>query len=476
MGDRESFRCRASPARLLLPAVLAGALTGVSLMQSVKAEIVFEGLPPLDGVKGAESVVGPVPGMRGVSGPGEGITLTDTMAEPIGRRGSVSFWVRPKRTYRNGLVNEYNFWHPMLEIGELLYLRQGVSERYLALDLLWDDAAAGTRKMHRLGAGFMTLPDHWHHVAIWWDAEKGLLEGTLDGAPLREPGITVDSWETSPVDELRLNVRYFEFAGVEVRNEPLDYATVRGQLPESVRGAMDRQLGNFEAKTLPSERIASLKGEKLYDRTLSDAGDVSRWVMEGPAAIQEFRDGWMELSSTQPDDKDGHFTYWCDKVFPASFVAEWEVRLLGPHGMLMTFFSATGREGKDLFDPSLAERTGVYSQYRDGDINAYHISYFSNNPHNPGRITSNMRKSHGFYMTDNGPPGIRSGSGEVHQVTLIKEGPRIRLLVDNRVIIDFEDDGERYGEVYGEGRIGFRQMEKTKARYRNFRVYRLNSE
>jgi hypothetical protein len=42
---------------------------------------------------------------------------------------------------------------------------------------------------------------------------------------------------------------------------------------------------------------------------------------------------------------------------------------------------------------------------------------------------------------------------------------------DGRVIIDYTDDQpERYGKPYAGGKIGFRQMQWTRARYRNFRV------
>ena len=37
--------------------------------------------------------------------------------------------------------------------------------------------------------------------------------------------------------------------------------------------------------------------------------------------------------------------------------------------------------------------------------------------------------------------------------------------------LDLRDDGKRFGEVFGAGRIGFRQMPWTRTLYRNFRVY-----
>jgi hypothetical protein len=45
------------------------------------------------------------------------------------------------------------------------------------------------------------------------------------------------------------------------------------------------------------------------------------------------------------------------------------------------------------------------------------------------------------------------------------------MYVDNRKIIDWTDDGNKYGPVLEGGKIGLRQMKWTYFRYRNFRIY-----
>jgi hypothetical protein len=47
------------------------------------------------------------------------------------------------------------------------------------------------------------------------------------------------------------------------------------------------------------------------------------------------------------------------------------------------------------------------------------------------------------------------------------------MFVDGRKIIDWLDDGKTYGEVLGSGKMGFRQMQWTHFRYRNFKVWNL---
>ena len=194
--------------------------------------------------------------------------------------------------------------------------------------------------------------------------------------------------------------------------------------------------------------------------------------MEGPGR-SVCENGWMTLRSERPAGGEGHLVFWCPRDFPDSFVADWEVELLAKEGLCIAFFAARGGQGEDLFDPGLKRRTGVFRQYTQSDLNCYHISYFANAPNAPGRITANMRKNSGFYIVANGPPGIAPGQQGVHGVRLVKDAARVQLLVDGRVIIDFLDDGRRFGPVLGSGKIGFRQMSGTVARYRSFRVQAL---
>lgn len=49
------------------------------------------------------------------------------------------------------------------------------------------------------------------------------------------------------------------------------------------------------------------------------------------------------------------------------------------------------------------------------------------------------------------------------------------MFVDDRKIIDWTDDGKRFGPVLGAGKIGFRQMRWSHFRYRDFKVWQLDS-
>lgn len=209
-------------------------------------------------------------------------------------------------------------------------------------------------------------------------------------------------------------------------------------------------------------------GKVLYQTKMESKANVKGWVMEGPGRV-DFAEGWMYMES--PFEK-MHHVFWCPAEVPASFVAQWEMQNLNLEaGLCIVFFAATGLEGEDVMDPKLPARDGTFSLYNKGALKNYHISYYANTPNKPNREVARLRKNPGANIVFEGPRGIEVSSDRVHKVTLIKEGARVRLYVDKREIIDWTDDGKVNGEVLGGGKIALRQMQWTRQRYRNFKVW-----
>lgn len=213
-------------------------------------------------------------------------------------------------------------------------------------------------------------------------------------------------------------------------------------------------------------------GELLYESSLAEAESVRSWRMEGPGET-DFKDGWMHMQS--PGEK-MHHVFWCPERFPESFVAQWQVRNHNVDaGLLIVFFAAAGEDDdQSIFHEDLPERDGDFKQYtRRGHLRSYHISYYANAAHNPDRQQTNLRKNDGFHLVSEGPEGIPTQSEEVHTITLAKQGPHIRLWVDDKKVIDWTDKGKQGGEPHGDGFIGLRQMKWSHFAYRNFRVWGL---
>lgn len=215
------------------------------------------------------------------------------------------------------------------------------------------------------------------------------------------------------------------------------------------------------------------KGKLLYESALSSPQNVQGWRMEGPGEI-EFQDGWMHMYSS---GEKWHHVFWCPQDFPNRFIAEWEMQNMEPNaGLCIVFFAAKGIHGESIFDPKLPKRDGTFKQYTKGQINNYHISYYANNPKKPNRGNSHLRKNKGFVVVQRGKVGIPTKSTKIHKIRLIKDGAHIIMFVDQRKIIDWTDDGEKYGPVLKDGKIGFRQMRWTHFRYRKLKIWALHDK
>jgi hypothetical protein len=172
-------------------------------------------------------------------------------------------------------------------------------------------------------------------------------------------------------------------------------------------------------------------------------------------------------------NEEGHHVFWCPEDFPGNFIAEWEAQNQEiDAGLCIIFFSAKGLKGESIFDVSMPKRTlGTFTDYTKGAMNDYHISYYANGRDNPNRETANLRKNKGFNLVQTGEIGIPVQSTAIHKLKLIKQEGKILLFVDERKVIDWTDDGIKYGKILEDGKIGLRQMQWTHFAYRNFKVW-----
>lgn len=140
----------------------------------------------------------------------------------------------------------------------------------------------------------------------------------------------------------------------------------------------------------------------------------------------------------------------------------------------MIFLAAKGRDGDDLFSPSLMPRAGEYVQYHHGDIDAFHISYFRRKePDERAFHTCNLRKSHGFYLTAQGGdpiPDADEAEGP-YEIAVLKRGNEVRFYINALELFRFKDDGVTYGKLLEGGKIGFRQLAPMIGEYENLEVW-----
>jgi len=228
---------------------------------------------------------------------------------------------------------------------------------------------------------------------------------------------------------------------------------------------------NFLRNPVSKQPISFKKQSVLYQNKFSTPDDIKDWVLEGDAKVF-IKNNWLEMYS--PDQK-SHHVFWCPKEIPANFIAEWELQNLNTDaGLCIVFFAAKGINGKDVMHASQKKRTGIFKQYTKGDLNNYHISYYTNNPKKPDRPFSHIRKNKGFVVVQYGEKGIPADSKSIHKVQLVKKENQITMAIDGREIINWKDDNEKNGLAYQEGKIAFRQMQWSHFRYRNLKIWNIN--
>lgn len=214
------------------------------------------------------------------------------------------------------------------------------------------------------------------------------------------------------------------------------------------------------------------KGKLMYENNFASAQNLADWIMEGPGKI-EFVNNTMEMYSP---NEEGHHVFWCPNDFPKDFIAEWDAKNFETDaGLCIIFFAAKGLKGQSIFDSSMPKRkTGVFTDYTKGAMNCYHISYYANAKDDAHRETANLRKNKGFNLVLTGEKGISMESTIWNHMKLVKLNNQITMYADDRKIIDWTDDGVKYGAVLNDGKIGFRQMKWTHFAYKNFKVWNCN--
>ena len=212
----------------------------------------------------------------------------------------------------------------------------------------------------------------------------------------------------------------------------------------------------------------------LYENKLESKLDIKDWILEGDACIS-FPEGRLRLENkrTPKEGQAANYLFWCQKRFPDNIEVSWDFYPLREPGLAMFWIAANGCEGKDLFDASLAKRTGEYGQYHHGDINALHVSYFRRNANEERTLqTCNARKSYGFHLLCKGadPIPTTAYAAPPYHMKILKAGPRLELSINNLQIFSWKDDGESYGPLLSDGYIGFRQMAPLMAEYANLKI------
>jgi hypothetical protein len=224
--------------------------------------------------------------------------------------------------------------------------------------------------------------------------------------------------------------------------------------------------------TAPATQTA-LSAPLLYVCDFDNPAALRDWRLEGGHGMR-IVNGNLVLDNAdpaKPDDPGRHLVAWLDREIPADFLLEFTFRPENrQRGLAIVFFNARGANGEDIFSPALQPRDGTFVQYHSGDIDNYHTSYWAGGE----RGTAHVRKNRGFHLVAHGPDLVRDAPPDAFQTVRIrKQGGAIRVEVDGRLSVAYDDDGKTHGPVHAHaGRVGLRQMAHSRrCEYGEMRVY-----
>jgi hypothetical protein len=328
----------------------------------------------------------------------------------------------------------------------------------------WDDR-------HRGGARAVyshLIPGKWYHLAYTWEKDENDLAYYLFG---RAQSDTLGKWnELQHSDEpwaemLRVGSNLGSVDDLRIYDRALT-----GREIEAIGDYGDGECMYDEGKVLFDTMLDAedLKGELIAEETFDEPWEEN-WTLEGPGILTQ-EDGRLRLQEPDPGAEGAnHVVLWNNTPHPKDFIAEWEFTPNEVEGLCIVFFCAKGVNGEGIFDPSLAERDGTFSDYTMGDVNSYHISYFRNT--NSRAPNCALRKNSGFWRCAGGYDYIPLEPGVTSTLTLVKRGAHIQLAINGQVSIDWVDDGVTRGPVWGSGHFGLRQMMTTDGWYDNVRIW-----
>jgi len=349
------------------------------------------------------------------------------------------------------------------------------------------------------------LKPQWYHIIVTWDAKAGKIEWYLNGILQMNGRDFTPPWKAlNNADGVIRAGGWFghgrhktgiEAADISIRRGLTDKKTARLLAEEAGLTRLDGEGRTIYDSALDlsgltlnliyesdfSQPLNMIHEDDLFEGTerVREPGPEVDWVLEGNGHAQT-TNGRLKLIN-----HDAHVVLWNTRTFPENFLLEFTMDPEDPNQRLaIVFFCARPVAGEHIFSPGLPRRNGNFHAYtRNGFINSYHISYMANyaadeQGRTVPRRTTNLRKNDGFFMVASGDERIyRDGEG-INTIRVLKHENRIRMEVNGKISIAFDDDEQRYGlPVWGEGKIGLRQMDQMGyAEYESFRVYRIENE
>ncbi len=363
------------------------------------------------------------------TGPGPAVTPS---------RGSLGLVFTVRDTLRNGID----------PVGEPVMLAEAPGFLQLSVEMSPLEGDAGAAAAHTpvravtirsiLAAGAGDTLDYSqpdltgrHYLACRWDSAEGVFETFLDGIPLRTAGNRIASWG-APEETVRVQT-VAPVDSLEIDTEFWTLDTIQGKT------AAFLPFHPAAGSATGEPPVFTLGGDIPYRAVRGETA----WRVEGSGTVT-VSDGWFTLAADSTAEAAPRFLLPAET--PDNFVLACEFRPLTDDGEAAILFAVTG--GEPAFK-------------------GYAATIFTGSRGQSGAAL--LKYPWGFLVAD-GPVAIPHGTRSTHRIVIEKAAQRIRVAVNGGTVLDWTDDGVRYGPVYGIGAAGFVLTPGTVVQIRNLAI------
>jgi hypothetical protein len=213
-------------------------------------------------------------------------------------------------------------------------------------------------------------------------------------------------------------------------------------------------------------------GEVLYEEAF---GDLNAWHHEGAGELTLPEPGTMKLTILGSRQGGPGCQGFCRKTFPDQIAVEYDLKVLSPNGLVITFVAMAGLHGEDLISGGLPKREGIFADYvgADSPLKSYHVSVSRYGDDGVHTGVSNWRRNPGLHLMAQGPDLCKE-IDRWYRIRIVKDGQHLQLQVDGKLAHEFTDPDELPTPLPTEGKVGFRAIgSDVRALVRRFRVVAL---
>jgi len=236
------------------------------------------------------------------------------------------------------------------------------------------------------------------------------------------------------------------------------------------------QVFGGEPQAMEAEQTMALiepTGKVLYEEPFTR---LDNWYHEGQGELMLDGDepGTLRLEILGSKQGAEGSMAFCRTDFPDHIALEYDLKVLTPNGLVITFVAMEGLNGEDMIQ-DLPGRTGIFADYvgKDAKLKSYHVSVSRYNDQGEHTGVSNWRRNPGLNLMAQGPDLCRE-IGQWYRIRIVKDGPTVQLQVNGEVAHGFVDPQTLEFPLPTKGKIGFRAIgSEVKALVRNLRVVAL---